>query len=440
MSASSSAPVGEETTIKPLQQGRLPPIQSPQQQQQLNMAAPPANVPLPATYSVPAYATHGAPNPFPTVVTPIQTAPGPPKPGATRPGWAHNSAVRLGCIQVIAGIILFIINIIGLLLQKDGGLFYGFTGFWGGIYMIIMGGIGIAAGKRKTTGFIITWMVLTIVFAVVFAVAIVTVHGIGVTMEAVKYDEGSYRDDYVERMPSPEYPDYGKDGCYHEYLDRYNCTHHLEWKNDIYCEFYNYSDGTNYTLAKKRVCPIDYDDFIPTAPPKTSRMSAHILPHVEPEHRDNTGLIVLHAMALILGLAIFICAIVSSGLTCRAICCRRTSPRIQVVYVPTGGNLQFVPISDGRMMAVSVPQQQMVPTMQQHHMVPTMPQQQMISTMHHQQMMMVPSMPAPQEVDLGDGMVMRQNQPAGASLPQNCPPMATGNQQPPPYMEKEQPI
>ncbi|CAH1775674.1 unnamed protein product [Owenia fusiformis] len=137
-----------------------------------------ANVPPRSTYTV-----------APTSVEPINTnqnyATG------SRPAWAHNSAMGLSITLIVSGLIMFIMNIIGL----TTGVKFAVSGagFWGGALMVITGGIGVCASKRKSNCTIISLMVLAIILAVLSA-CIFGAHTAGTIVASV--DDIEYMDEY----------------------------------------------------------------------------------------------------------------------------------------------------------------------------------------------------------------------------------------------------
>ncbi|CAH1787854.1 unnamed protein product [Owenia fusiformis] len=85
--------------------------------------------------------------------------------GNYRTKWAHKGALILSIIILISGGIMLIMNIaslaMGITFPLPG------TGIWGCLAMMIIGGIGVGASRRKSKCLIIAVMVLTIIMAVV---------------------------------------------------------------------------------------------------------------------------------------------------------------------------------------------------------------------------------------------------------------------------------
>ncbi|XP_013420356.1 uncharacterized protein LOC106180777 isoform X1 [Lingula anatina] len=83
-----------------------------------------------------------------------------PVPPGTRPGWPHDSALRCAAIQIACGILAFILGIVGIAIGAYLASLG--TGIWCGIFYIIAGGLGVGAAKKKTTGLLVSHMVLSI--------------------------------------------------------------------------------------------------------------------------------------------------------------------------------------------------------------------------------------------------------------------------------------
>ncbi|CAH1799145.1 unnamed protein product [Owenia fusiformis] len=84
--------------------------------------------------------------------------------GNYRPRWAHRSALILSIIIMICGGIMLIMNIASLAMEIR--FYLPGTGIWGGIAIMVIGGIGVGASRRKSKCLIIAVMVLTIILAV----------------------------------------------------------------------------------------------------------------------------------------------------------------------------------------------------------------------------------------------------------------------------------
>ncbi|CAH1785739.1 unnamed protein product [Owenia fusiformis] len=229
---------------------------------------------------------------------------------------------------------MFITNIVGLTLGVKFAV--GATGFWGGVFMMVTGGIGICASKMKSTCKIVSLMVLAVILAVLSA-CIFGAHTTGTVIASV----GGL--DYRDEGAFVEFPDYMDELL--DYIEDYNCTHPYEIVNDTYCE-----ETFAYRLNKK-----EYDELIaiPTKRPKFDYYD---------EKQPGFGLrIAFNAILTFFALVVFVASIIASCLSCRAVCCRSSSSVIQVVYVPATGSVQMnSPYSPGHFISHGSNQQQAV--------------------------------------------------------------------------------
>ncbi|CAH1787855.1 unnamed protein product [Owenia fusiformis] len=85
--------------------------------------------------------------------------------GDNRPRWAHKCAMILSIIIMISGGIMLNMNIASFAMGIRFPL--PAAGIWGGLAIIVIGGIGVCASTRKSKCLIISVMVLTIILAVV---------------------------------------------------------------------------------------------------------------------------------------------------------------------------------------------------------------------------------------------------------------------------------
>jgi len=91
-----------------------------------------------------------------------------------------NCLLGMGITQVVMGSLAFIANIIATASMSSMSAYVG-PGFWCGIMYIIAGAFGIVGGKKRTNGFLVTFMVLSIISSVI-TTGIITTAAISLSM------------------------------------------------------------------------------------------------------------------------------------------------------------------------------------------------------------------------------------------------------------------
>ncbi|CAH1775533.1 unnamed protein product [Owenia fusiformis] len=202
---------------------------------------------------------------------------------ARNKAWLDKKALILAVLLIICGTLVIILGIV-VDSMRTYTFFKAIPDFILASLMIVTGIIGIFAAKRKTKPFIITLMVLTII-TIVISCLLIMHHGTGIKIEsrtAIRISQVS--------------------------LPNYNCTHHYEWKDDVYCYIHPRS---NETFTWKRVAK---------------------------DQAYQTKLTALHCTLMLLSLAAAVICIVASGLTCKATCCAPTPP-VKIVYIPVDSSV-----------------------------------------------------------------------------------------------------
>lgn len=110
--------------------------------------------------------------------------------------YLQKQSIGLGVTQIIIGVLCIIFNGVscGYLRYVYADLSFVGHGFWCGIMFIITGGLGIGAGRNKTSCFIVSFMVMCIITASL-CIALLTVGLLGALI-AVPYGYYDCRYDY----------------------------------------------------------------------------------------------------------------------------------------------------------------------------------------------------------------------------------------------------
>ncbi|CAH1799855.1 unnamed protein product [Owenia fusiformis] len=117
----------------------------------------------------------------PGVVYAVQT---PTRPGPrVWPNFNGKASTVLGGLQVACGILAVIFGIAAIgvhasIYQSGAGIWCGF------LFFMVTGAFGIVAGKAKTTGWIVAFMVMSIITAVIGCVTLLTIASIGTAIDS----------------------------------------------------------------------------------------------------------------------------------------------------------------------------------------------------------------------------------------------------------------
>jgi len=118
----------------------------------------------------------------------IHTAPRPPTPPMS-PGY-KRAFVGLGAIQTAIGLFSILINIVGQAMSLEA--FYVGAGYWCGIMFILTGAFGVVSGKKEHKGFVITFLVLSILAPLTWSWGIIGQSSAGLVNGTWNYNCGYY--------------------------------------------------------------------------------------------------------------------------------------------------------------------------------------------------------------------------------------------------------
>ncbi|KAI0207153.1 hypothetical protein LSAT2_008172 [Lamellibrachia satsuma] len=99
--------------------------------------------------------------------------------------YASKSSLILGATQIAIGLLCILFNAVAIGAHSTTAVVG--HGIWGGLFFILTGAFGVMAGKLRTTCSIVTFMVLSILGAVIFVTFVMVLAAIGV---AIDHDQG----------------------------------------------------------------------------------------------------------------------------------------------------------------------------------------------------------------------------------------------------------